>query len=452
MDRSINCNFIQGCFNKQVKIVKGKLIIKFKFAQYPAGVKNPRRVHKLKEMKAKLLLTISIVISLFWQCSNSNKHIEQDNQSQTETKSKQYKTVGYIAGYRDFDFSKIQADKLTHINYAFANIIDGKVSFGGKTAVNEDDLKEDDIKSLHDLKKINPDLKILVSVGGWTWSTHFSEVASTDEKRKIFAQSCVDFLKKYKLDGIDLDWEYPNQVGAGNPHGPEDIENFTLLLKEVRAHLDKQSKRDNLAEGNSYLLTIATGGDQAYLKNTKLRDAQPYLDFINIMTYDAYNGLHSITGHHCNLFPAFGDPAVEAKGEEIKSALTSVQGHIIAGVPVEKINLGLAFYGRKWEGVNKENNGLFQAAESVGMIEYYRTIVQECTEENGFIRYWDKNAKAPWLWNADSGIFISYEDTTSIEYKIDWLKSKGLGGVMFWEYTDDFNSELLDCIDKNLNQ
>lgn len=403
-------------------------------------------------MNRILYFSFTLVILIFSQCSNPKKPVTQTKSKQPEAQITKYKTVGYIAGYRDFDFAKIQANKLTHINYAFANIIDGKVNFGGKTAANENDLKEDDIKSLHDLKKINPELKILVSVGGWTWSTHFSEVASSDSSRKIFAKSAVDFLKKYKLDGIDLDWEYPNQVGAGNPHGPEDIENFTLLLKEVREQLDKQSKNDGRSADNYYLLTIATGGDLAYLENTNLGEAHQYLDFINIMTYDAYNGLHSITGHHCNLFPAFGDPAVEAKGEEIKSALTSVQGHIIAGVPVEKINLGLAFYGRKWEGVKKENNGLFQPAKTVGMIEYYRVIAQERTEETGYVRYWDENAKAPYLWNAESGIFISYEDTTSIKYKIEWLKNKGLGGVMFWEYTDDYEMQLLDCIYENLNK
>jgi len=402
-------------------------------------------------MKVNILFILILIVGFTWQCSNPNKPAENKQSKNQVPLVKKYKTVGYIAGYRDFDFSKIQANKLTHINYAFANIIEGKVSFGGKTAENEDDLKEDDIRSLHDLKKINPELKILVSVGGWTWSTQFSEVAATDSSRKVFAKSCVEFLKKYKLDGIDLDWEYPNQLGAGNPHGPEDIENFTLLLKEVRSYLDKQSKLDKLPQNHFYLLTIATGGDQAYIDNTKLGDAHPYLDFINIMTYDAYNGGHHFTGHHANLFPAHGDPAVDAKGEEVKSALTSVQGHIIAGVPVRKINLGIAFYGRKWEGVNKENKGLFQPAESVGMIEYYRVIVQEATKKNGYTRYWDENAKAPWLWNADSGIFISYEDTTSIKYKIDWLKAKGLGGVMFWEYTDDYESQLLDCIDECLN-
>ncbi len=409
-------------------------------------------------MKTKLILFFIILSSLTWQCNNpqpSDQNTIEKKSKVTEKKpkvsGKKLKTVGYVAGFRDFDFSKIQAKKLTHINYAFANIIDGEVRFGGKTAANEADLKEDDIKSLHDLKKINPELKILVSVGGWTWSTHFSDVALTDSSRKIFAKSAVDFLKKYKLDGIDLDWEYPNQTGAGNPHRPEDIENFTLLLKEVKGHLDRQSKIDGKPYNDKYLLTIATGGDQAYIDNTNLGDAQKYLDFINIMTYDAYNGLHSTTGHHANLFPADGDPAVKAKGEEVKSAVTSVQGHIDTGVPAEKINLGLAFYGRLWKGVNNSNNGLFQSAETVGMIEYYRVLAEQYINKNGFTRYWDESAAAPYLWNPDSLIFISYEDPQSIKLKIDYLKEKGLGGVMFWEYTDDYNSQLLDAIYENLD-
>lgn len=398
-------------------------------------------------MKVKLTLLLFIIVTFLYQCNPCSN----SKQSNPKDELKDFKTIGYVAGYRNFDFSEIQAEKLTHINYAFANIIDGKVSFGGKTAANEDDLKEDDIKSLHDLKQINPDLKILVSVGGWTWSTHFSDVALIDSSRKIFAKSAVDFLKKYKLDGIDIDWEYPNQIGAGNPHRTEDIENFTLLLKEVREQLDEQSEIDGKPDNDRYLLTIATGGDQTFIDNTKLGDAQQYLDFINIMTYDAYNGLHNTTGHHANLFPADGDPAVEAKGEEVKSALTSVQGHIDAGVPVEKINLGLAFYGRKWEGVNRENKGLFQPAETVGMIEYYRVLAEECINKNGFTTYWDSSAAAPYLWNADSAIFISYEDSNSIRLKIEYLKKKGLGGVMFWEYTDDYDSQLLDAIYENLN-
>ncbi len=399
-------------------------------------------------MNRIITLLLLVTFAGFLSCNfhNSNKEGEEQNQ---KISKKPLKVVGYVAGYRNFDFSSIQANKLTHINYAFANIIDGEVRFGSAEQIDETDLKDDDIRALHQLKAMNPDLKILVSVGGWTWSTHFSDVALTQASREKFARSAVAFLKKYRLDGIDLDWEYPNQIGAGNPHRPEDIDNFTHLLAEVRKQLDAQSRADGKSEGDFYLLTIATGGDQAYTNNTKLGEAHPYLDFINIMTYDAYNGLHSISGHHANLYPADGDPAPELKSEEIKSAVTSVLGHIEAGVPVEKINLGLAFYGRIWKGVQAENNGLFQPAETVGMIEYYHRIVTEYTYDKGYEYHWDSSAAAPYLWNADSGIFISFENPASIKLKLEYVKSAGLGGVMFWEYSDDYQSELLDAIDSN---
>lgn len=403
-------------------------------------------------MRKILPLNFLLLALVCWQCNFHESHSTQQQQriSPSGSSPKNYKVVAYVAGYRDFDFTSIQAQKLTHINYAFANIIDGKVCFGGDTQIDETDLNEDDIRALQDLKMLNPALKILVSVGGWTWSTHFSEVALTEASREKFAVSAVDFLKKYSLDGIDLDWEYPNQIGAGNPYRPEDVENFTRLLKAVRLKLDAQSRQDGRPEKDGYLLTIATGGDEAYVRNTRLGAAIQYLDFVNIMTYDAYNGLHNTTGHHANLFAANNDPAVSAKGEEIKSAFTSVLGHLKAGVPAAKINLGLAFYGRMWKGVHKENNGLFQKAQTVGMIVSYHEIVQHCTEKNGYQQFWDASAAASYLWQADSGIFISYETPKSIRLKIEYLKNEGLGGVMFWEYTDDYQSELLDAISRNL--
>jgi len=393
-------------------------------------------------LKLRSFLVLSLFTLVLYQCQNPVENQKQQKKDSVMT----YKTIAYVAGFRDFDFSEIQADKLTHINYAFANIIDGKVAFGGKTATNEDALKETDMAELHKLKEINPKLKVLVSVGGWTWSTHFSEVASTDAKRKVFAKSAVDFLLKYQLDGIDVDWEYPNQSGAGNPYGPQDIANFTLLLKEMRVQLDAQCIKDGRAEQDKYLLTIATGGDQAFVENTQLGEVQRYLDFINIMTYDFYNGWHRTTGHHANLTMANDDPA-----EEQKSILASVQGHVDAGVPIQKINLGIPFYGRKWEGVETENNGLFQKATSVGMIEYYRGIVQNCLTNDNYQQLWDSSAQVPYLWNEKEQIFISYENQRSIKLKIDYLKKAGLGGVMFWEYSDDYHSELLDAIDKNLH-
>jgi chitinase len=356
-----------------------------------------------------------------------------------------YNVVGYVAGYRDFDFSTIQAGKLTHINYAFANVIDGKVAFGTtETTIDDTELNSMDLTKLQALKRTNPRLKILVSVGGWVWSGHFSDVALTDESRKKFAASAVDFLLEYQLDGIDIDWEYPGQVGAGNTFREEDRENFTLLLKEVRSSLDHQSTLDGRSGDQKYLLTIASGADDAYFENTNMAEAHQYLDFINIMAYDFHNGLHHQTGHHANLRRS------EEPGATGHSVLDAIDRHVRAGIPISKLNLGIPFYGRMWSDVPQKNNGLYQMAESTGSIIFYRTLISSYLADQGFQRYYDSSALAPYLWNADSAVFISYEDRESILKKMDMLKKKGMGGVMFWEYSDDHQSQLLNAVTDGL--
>lgn len=378
-----------------------------------------------------MLTLIVIGCSTKQQSESSNGDVSQQN----------YRVVGYVAGYRDFDFSKIQAEKLTHINYAFANVIDGKVMFD-TTDIDNTSLKDDDLKILQKLKEVNPSLNILVSVGGWVWSGNFSDAALTENARTRFAKSAADFVHQYNLDGIDIDWEYPNQVGAGNIHRVEDIENFTLLMKATREALNELEKRANK---NHLLLTIATGADSAYISNTKLGEVARHLDFINIMTYDFYNGLHTVTGHHANLYPS------SLNTSRVSDVLNSVKLHEEAGVPLEKLTIGIPFYGRKWEGVKSDrNNGLYQDAESVGDIIFYRQIIDKCLSNDTYSRFWDESSKAPYLWNKETKIFISYEDAESIKYKVEYLKKKGLSGVMFWEYSDDYQSQLLDAIHENL--
>jgi chitinase len=367
-----------------------------------------------------------------------------DSRPRKKSSGRGYRVVGYVAGYRHFDFSKIDANKLTHINYAFANIIDGRVEFD-RTGIDDASLNEDDIRALRELKKVKPDLKILVSVGGWTWSGNFSDAALTEESRAIFAKSAADFVERHKLDGIDLDWEYPNQTGAGNRHRPEDRRNFTLMLKAVRENLDRLAAEQGRED--PYLLTIATGADEAYIANTELGEAQRYLDFLNIMAYDFYNGLHDVTGHHSNLNPSM------RPDQDKNSVVHAVDLHLKSGVPPQKITIGIPFYGRKWEAVRDPGiHGIFQKAGTMGMIEYYHVIAESRIDKNGFTRYWDEKAKAPYLWNPDSGIFISYEDEESIGHKIEYMKSQGLSGVMFWEYSDDYRSILLNAIHTNLDR
>jgi chitinase len=378
---------------------------------------------------------------LFSGCTNNN---QKANIKNTEVKNeKEHMVVSYVAGYRDFDFTTIDVSGITHINYAFANIRNGEVVFD-TTKIDGKRLTSYDIEKLNSLKTKNPELKVLVSVGGWSWSKGFSDAALTEQSRLSFAKSCVNFVNEYNLDGIDLDWEYPNQIGAGNIHRPEDVQNFTLMLKAVREQLDEFSEKEE--KGKHYLLTIASGADKAYVDNVEMNEIHKYLDFLNIMTYDFYNGLHKVTGHHSNYLPSAWPE------KDMNSVVNAVDMHVNAGFPVEKINLGIPFYGRIWKGVKTDNDEvLFKDAETVGMgidyIDFYQDI-----NANGFVRYWDVAAKAPYLWNEEEKTFLSYEDEESIKYKIEYLKKRGLAGVMYWEYSADHDKTLLKAVLENLNQ
>ncbi|MDX9930730.1 MAG: glycoside hydrolase family 18 protein [Bacteroidales bacterium] len=378
-------------------------------------------------MKRILLLVVSGIMLFMMSCGSTGTGSE-------------YMVVGYVAGFRNYDFSEIDATKLTHINYAFANIIDGRVAFGSDM-IDNTDRDIEDIKTLLSLKEVNPDLKILVSVGGWGWSGNFSDAALSDSSRNLFAASAAQFILDHGLDGIDLDWEYPNQVGAGNTYRPEDVHNFTLLLASVRRQIDSLAVKLDRAE--PFLLTIATGGDSVYVSNTELGELEKYLDFINIMTYDYHNGLTSQAGHHSNLHLSASDyPHGDATDR-------SVRMHLDAGVSPAKLNIGVPFYGRRWKGVEPVNNGLYREAATTGeSISYADVLV--ALADTAFVRLWDTAALAPWLWNEQDSLFISYDDKESLKAKMEYVLSQGLGGVMFWEYTEDIDGMLLDALVEGL--
>lgn len=344
--------------------------------------------------------------------------------------------VGYVAGFRNYDISKIDATKLTHINYAFANIIDGEVMFGSER-IDNTARNSDDIKRLVALKEFNRDLKVLVSVGGWGWSGNFSDAALTDSSRQRFAVSAAAFVREHDLDGIDIDWEYPNHPGAGNTFRPEDVRNFTLMLECVRKHLDSLSAEQGMRE--KYLLTIATGASELYASNTELGVLQQHLDFINIMTYDFHHGASYQTGHHANLYLSSLDAP---DGDATERA---VDIHIREGVPPSKLNIGIPFYGRVWRGVEPVNNGLYREARTTGAGMSYADVLKALADP-AFTRYYDSSAASPYLWNESDSVFISYEDEVSIAARMEFLKERGFGGVMFWEYTEDIDGMLVNAI------
>lgn len=380
-------------------------------------------------------LTYVILISLFFACSNgTEKKAPLKEAVKTAQKANEnYKIIGYAAGYEDYDFSKIDATKLTHINFAFANIVDGKAAF-------ELDTDAAKIATLISLKKHNPDLKVLYSVGGWVWSDQFSTMAAFEASRKKFAESCVELLIKHGFDGVDLDWEYPGQRAEDNIFRPSDKDNFTLLLKDIREALDEEGKKNN----THYLLTIATGADQTYINQTDLGEAHKYLDFINIMCYDYFQGWMHQTGHHANLYPS------EKDKYKVNSGVEAVDRHIKAGVPVDKLVLGIPFYGRQWKKVVAAKDGLYEPAKEGGMIVAYWDILEKIKTGNYKIMY-DESAKASYAWNATDSIFISYDTPKDIKLKTAYIKKKGLGGAMFWEYSLDKDQELLNELYKGLN-
>lgn len=345
------------------------------------------------------------------------------------------KIIAYVFRMdKDWSLGDEKVKQITHFNYAFANIKNGKVIEG-----RPEDSRN--IKKLVELKKVNPDLKILISVGGWGWSDNFSDAVLTEEAREIFATSAVDFMLKHKIDGVDLDWEYPGQPGEGNVHRPEDKENFTAILKLIREKLDAISTKEN-----PYLLTIATGANQTYLDHTDMKVAHQYLDFINIMTYDFHGSGEKKTGHNANLFVSKYDD-----NKRVISCKMAVDQHITAGIPAEKIVLGVPFYGKFWKGANNKNNGLYQPITGKAGGYSYTHIKEKLLTDPEFEMHWDTTAAIPFLWRESDGQFVTYENPESIKHKVKYVKENDLGGIMFWQLNSD-DGTLLKAVYDHLSK
>ncbi|HAE91599.1 glycoside hydrolase family 18 protein [Tissierella praeacuta] len=347
------------------------------------------------------------------------------------------KVIGYYtswSAYSGFTPDKVDATKLTHINYGFANISEDL-----KVILGDSYIDPSNIKKLNELKKTNPKLKILISIGGWTWSDKFSDVALTDKSRNNFANNCVDFIKKYGFDGIDLDWEYPVAGGIStNKSRKEDKQNFTLLLKTIREKLNVQGKKD----GKHYVLSIAGGAGNMYIENVELWNIHKYIDFANIMTYDMHGVWDKYTDFNAPLYINNSSP------NYVKWSIDSaVKSWINAGFPKEKIVMGVPFFGKQYNMVNLSANGLYQTYKGGSSISY-ADIVSKYLNKPGVIKYYHSESMVPWLYDGIN--FISYENEESIEHKGEYIKSKGLGGVMIWELSNDPNKILLDKLNKKL--
>lgn len=289
--------------------------------------------------------------------------------------------VGYVTSWSS---AMPDANLVTHYNYAFGHVTE---TFNGVRIDNPERLKQ-----IVALKEQNPSLKVMLSVGGWG-SGHFSEMAATEDNRLAFAQDCRRVVEEFDLDGIDIDWEYPTSSEAGISSSPDDTDNFTLLMQDIRQ-----------AIGQEMLLTFADYADTTFVH---YRDVMSVVDFVNLMTYDMANPPY----HHSALYRS-----------EIAGNLTvseAVEHHLEAGVPLDQLVVGMPFYGR----ASKEYKG----ERPFGKIEW----------EGEYSTRWDSAAQVPYLVDQAGTMVLACDNATSIGIKCDYILKKGLRGAMYWDADDD---------------
>ncbi|MFJ9952820.1 glycoside hydrolase family 18 protein [Kitasatospora sp. NPDC091207] len=373
-----------------------------------------------------------------------------------------------------------QAGKLTVINYAFGNVSADGTCFESNEAGQGDALNDyqrpfsaaDSVdgradapgqrlkghfNQLRKLKAENPQLRTVISLGGWSWSKYFSDAAATDEARKKFVSSCLDLYIKGNLprlagapeggtgvaagvfDGIDVDWEYPGGGGdAGNVVRPEDGRNFTLLMQEFRKQLDALSGK----KGKHYLLTAAVAANETVADRLELPEVAKSVDWLNLMTYDLHGPWEGKgpTNHQANLYSDPTDPEPRQR-----SADKAVDHYAERGLPSRQTVLGAPFYGHGWTGVPAgSRNGLYQSATAAaGDLTY-----QEINALPGKLSV-DREHGASWKY--DGTTFYSYDSAEVLTAKARYARWNDLGGVMVWSLDgDDARGSGIAALDRGL--
>ena len=376
-------------------------------------------------------------------------------------------------------------DKITHINYAFAHVgEDNKITIGDKVAALEAELpgQTDDFpykghfNVLNSYKKKYPNVKTVMSVGGWAESSGFYKMCATEEGRQTFAASCVDFLRTYGFDGIDIDYEYPTSVKeAGNPidfeyadqHRDTLYQDYLKMMETLRNAIDEAK----VADGKDYLLTAAVTASGWVLAGMGRGEYLQYLDYVNLMTYDYHGSWDGYVAHNSPLYSDPDDPATKPINYNYLSVDWSVK-YFSGLIDPSKIVVGIPYYTRGWENVQAGTRpgGLYGSAwagkkddsegtGATGEANIWYDLLPDGTEEPGgsnplwhvknlindktkdYVRYWDDVSKVPYVWNATTKTFLSFEDEQSMGEKMDYIVKNNLGGAMIWEIDGDFSQD-----------
>ncbi|KII75970.1 glycoside hydrolase family 18 protein [Vibrio renipiscarius] len=400
--------------------------------------------------------------------------------------------AGYFADWQyanadnPYQVKDIPAENLTHIIYAFLSMCgphagasekvqqqvaeqcEGKAPYTAiivdKKAALEEDFGAVDVEvnyqghfaQLAQLKNEHPTIKILPSFGGWTMSEPFHAMVKDPKAIEHFSKTAVELIAKYDFfDGVDLDWEYPGGGGlTTSPWNPEtkltdeqkalERDAFTQLVKVLRADLDRLSQQTQ----RDYELSTAVGVG-AKAAQIDWSAASPYLTNMFAMTYDFLGGWGTQTGHMTNLHAT--ERSWWGMGADV-----FIDQMIEQGIPSEKLVIGAAFYGRGWQGTQGYAGGLpkgdlqsDQGAQfGTGENGYFMfwDIVKNYGAKQGYQYKYDEQAQAPYLWNPESKVFISFEDERSIKAKAAWAKKAKLGGIFTWELSGDPTGELVEAM------
>ncbi|CAO3641566.1 unnamed protein product [Cunninghamella echinulata] len=374
--------------------------------------------------------------------------------------------IGYFPNwlYARYPVSTIDFSKYTHINYAFAIMIKGATPEYTDPEQVKTQLPEL-VKTAH-----AKNAKVLLSVGGWSGCLTFSTMAADPAQRKTFIDWNINEMKKYDLDGIDVDWEYPAAQGPGcnSLDLANDSKNFLTLLQEMRSAMNKNFKNGKKE------LTIASHVRTFKTPDGHMTDVSEYvkvLDRFNLMTYDINGAFNSTSGPNSPFNFVHGKGAAD-------SYVSAIDTWMKAGVPASKIVPGLAFYGRSATAtVDMSKTDQFQpqkqgqppqgdsldaywqnpycSKEQGGLSGIWRytnlrsqgVLTTPTTAASPWIRKWDDTTQTPWLFNPTDKTFISYDDPKSIGIKTDYAIKKNLGGLMVWSVDQD-NGELLQVASK----
>jgi chitinase len=383
----------------------------------------------------------------------------------------------YNASLQNMSVSMIPWDKVTFVNHAFY-----KVS-SSYTLISTDSWADEQKTFDHSdgwsvspriaghmgeyryYKTLYPNVKILISIGGWTAGENFHAMAASSSTRATFINSCIEFLKRNTfIDGLDIDWEYPgidraadpnDQYDHGCPGGPEDTANFTALLKELREAYNANGLSDKL-------LTIAGPGGYDKVDLQQPGTYHQYLDWINVMTYDMHGVWETNTNLHAPLYANPSDPSATSPVNVTNYNIDYIMKYYEAkGVPASKLHLGMPFYSRGWKNVGTNGtNGLFATASGapVGNIDnasapggqntYPAVLLLESA--SGYVKYRDSVNNQPYLYNTSAGLFYTYDDPTSLTAKCNYVIDHNYGGVFSWDIANDTTDYALQTLLKSL--